>query len=111
MTNGKRFMAKALYEQDVRNYRKSIAVDAREAVWIRQYGGKVRPQPPADERTIEEGKEEEMYYTVECNTCGQKITGNLLASDFSRPGLINGPESYQNDLATHNMTHLEEVGK
>jgi len=50
-------------------------------------------------------REEEMYYTVECNECGERITGNLLASDFNRPGLMNGAESYQRLLEVHNLTH------
>jgi hypothetical protein len=58
-----------------------------------------------DERTQAIDAFHEMYYTVECNECGERITGNLLASDFYRPGLMNGLESYPRLMEAHNMTH------
>ena len=51
---------------------------------------------------------EEMYYTVECNECGEKIVNALISDDFNRPGLIKGPEGIQDAMEAHNMTHYEK---
>jgi hypothetical protein len=59
---------------------------------------------------IENEREEqfaEMYYSLECNICGEIITTAILAGDFNRPGLMTGPESFQRLLIAHNEKHYE----
>ena len=58
----------------------------------------------------EENMEEQfkaMEYTVECNTCGERIIHSLQSPDFNRPGLIKGPDGIQDAMEAHNMTHYE----
>ena len=54
---------------------------------------------------IQEDKDEQfeaMDYTVECNTCGERIIRLLLSEDFERPTLLN---EVRNRILQHNMTH------
>ena len=48
----------------------------------------------------------EMDYAIQCGLCGEQITPYLRSTDFDRPGLINGPESYQTLLETHSLEHI-----
>ena len=61
------------------------------------------------EEEIQEDKDnhlEEMFYTVECNTCGETITTVLLARDFDIDRLVLVAE-WRNTLTEHSMTHYE----
>jgi hypothetical protein len=56
---------------------------------------------------IEEDKADQfkaMYYNVECETCGMKVTWNVLSNDFTRPLLI---ADMMERIVSHNMTHYE----
>ena len=46
---------------------------------------------------------EDMYYTVQCNTCGEEITNVLLSKDFS-PRMRDMGDS----IVAHNMTHYRK---
>ena len=61
---------------------------------------------------VEEALEEDMhdqfndmYYTIECNICGERITGVLLSKDLSPR--VN-PHGMHDAMVTHNLTHYKK---
>ena len=48
---------------------------------------------------------EDMYYTVQCNTCGKEITSVMLSKDLSPR--VN-PHGMHDAMVAHNMTHYKK---
>lgn len=49
---------------------------------------------------------EVMFYKIECDTCGEVISNNLVADDLRRPqGILR---EFLEDMNKHNLTHYEK---